>query len=202
MRRLRPATRTSVRCLQRVQDRRLCSAVPWGRPGGAWRHRHRHGWGYSSTIRHLKPEDARGIANRRRHRVGVAKYLAGRRTEGLSSDLRQNLSDYGDGLVNLLLGKQLSRSADGLLRNVPCPQVRTANADRRIQGLLRSGLSKPEGGDQGTGVRFQRRRHGGSKLQPYVLWLLLCDVASFISGGFLPPRLVSFDWRWPDQLDF
>ena len=39
---------------------------------------------------------------------------------------------------------------------------------------------------------FQRRQHGESKLQLYVLWLLLCDVASKLSGGLLPPRLISF----------
>ena len=39
---------------------------------------------------------------------------------------------------------------------------------------------------------FQRRQHGKSKLQLYVLWLLLCDVASKLSGGMLPPRLISF----------
>ena len=39
---------------------------------------------------------------------------------------------------------------------------------------------------------FQRRRHGQSKLQLYVLWLLVCDIASKLSRGMLPPRLISF----------
>ena len=39
---------------------------------------------------------------------------------------------------------------------------------------------------------FQRRRHGESKLQLYVLWLLVCDIVSKLSRGMLPPRLVSF----------
>ena len=39
---------------------------------------------------------------------------------------------------------------------------------------------------------FQRRRHGQSKLELYVLWLLVCDIASKLSRGMLPPRLISF----------
>ena len=47
-------------------------------------------------------------------------------------------------------------------------------------------------GDPGIGVRFPARQHGESKLQLYVLWLLLCDMVSKLSGGLLPPRLISF----------
>jgi dolichol-phosphate mannosyltransferase len=39
---------------------------------------------------------------------------------------------------------------------------------------------------------FQRRQHGQSKLQLYVLWLLACDIVSKLSRGMLPPRLISF----------
>jgi dolichol-phosphate mannosyltransferase len=101
--------RDNVRCLQRVQDR-VCAPPSTGASGGAWRHRGRHGWG-SSTRSGPVPGCSRHC-KAARHRVGLA-FLAGGRAARPVVGLRQTLSDYGNRLTNLLLGKQLTDPLTG-----------------------------------------------------------------------------------------
>ena len=184
--------RDNVRCLQRVQDRGLCSAVQWGVQAA-------HGdivVVMDGDLQHdpaLIPrmlEELQSGADI----VSGSRFLAGRRAEGLSSDLRQHLSDYGNRLVNLLLGKQLTDPLTGFfatsrrlfLESIPRMQADGFKVFFDLVYQNRKAATKELAFD------FQRRQHGESKLQLYVLWLLLCDVASKLSGGLLPPRLISF----------
>ena len=103
--------RDNVRCLQRVQDRGLCSAVQWGVQAA-------HGdivVVMDGDLQHdpaLIPRMLQELQSGA-DIVSGSRFLAGRRAEGLSSDLRQHLSDYGNRLVNLLLGKQLTDPLTG-----------------------------------------------------------------------------------------
>jgi dolichol-phosphate mannosyltransferase len=182
----------NIRCLQRVQDRGLCSAVQWGVQAA-------HGdiiVVMDGDLQHdpaLIPrmlEELQSGADI----VSGSRFLAGGRAEGLSSDLRQNLSDYGNRLVNLLLGKRLTDPLTGFfatsrrlfLESIPRMQADGFKVFFDLVYQNRKAATKELAFD------FQRRQHGESKLQLYVLWLLLCDVASKLSGGLLPPRLISF----------
>jgi len=103
--------RGNVRCLQRVQERGLCSAVHWGVQAaqgdivvvmdGDLQH--------DPALIPRMLEALQGGTDI----VSGSRFLAGGRVEGLSSDLRQTLSDYGNRLTNLLLGKQLSDPLTG-----------------------------------------------------------------------------------------
>src|ERR1700704_1479302 len=182
----------NVRCLQRVQDRGLCSAVHWGVQAaqgdivvvmdGDLQH--------DPALVPRMLEAVQGGADI----VSGSRFLAGGRVEGLSSGLRQTLSDYGNRLTNLLLGKQLSDPLTGFfatsrrlfLKSLPRMQADGFKVFFDLVYQNRQAATKELAFD------FQRRPHGESKFHLYVLWLLLCDVASKLSGGLLPPRLVSF----------
>jgi dolichol-phosphate mannosyltransferase len=182
----------NVRCLQRVQERGLCSAVHWGVQAaqgdivvvmdGDLQH--------DPALVPRMLEALQGGADI----VSGSRFLAGGRAAGLSSGLRQTLSDYGNRLTNLLLGKQLSDPLTGFfatsrrlfLKSLPRMQ---ADGFKVFFDLV---YQNRQAVTQELAFDFQRRQHGESKFHLYVLWLLLCDVASKLSGGLLPPRLISF----------
>jgi dolichol-phosphate mannosyltransferase len=184
----------NVRCIQRVQDRGLCSAVQWGIQAA-------HGdvvVVMDGDLQHnpaLVPrmlEELEGGSDI----VSCSRFLSGRPVTGLSSRLRQALSDYGNRLTNLFLGKQLTDPLTGFfatsrrlfLESIPRMQADGFKVFFDLVYQNRNASIKELPFD------FERRQHGESKLQPYVLWLLLCDIASKLSGGLIPPRLISFVW--------
>lgn len=112
----------------------------------------------------------------------------------MASGLRRRLSDHGNRLTNLFLGRQLSDPLTGFfattrrlfLDSIPLMQ---ADGFKVFFDLV---YHNPEAAIRELPFEFQRRRHGESKLDLYVLWLLACDIASKLSRGMLPPRLISF----------
>ena len=126
--------------------------------------------------------------------VSGSRFLAGRRAAGLPSDLRQKLSDYGNRLTNLLLGKQLTDPLTGFFatsRRLFLGSLPRMQADG-FKVFFDLVYQNRQASTRELAFDFQRRQHGESKFHLYVLWLLLCDVASKLSGGLLPPRLISF----------
>jgi dolichol-phosphate mannosyltransferase len=110
------------------------------------------------------------------------------------SDRRRRLSGYGTRLTNSFLGTALSDPLTGFFATsrrlflASIPQMQ-ADGFKVFFDLVYH--------NRNVTIRelpfdFQRRRHGESKLQLYVLWLLACDIVSKLSRGMLPPRLVSF----------
>jgi dolichol-phosphate mannosyltransferase len=180
----------NVRCIQRVQDRGLASAVHWGVQAA-------HGEAIVVMDGDLQHEPAlipqmldalqagHDIVSGSRFMKGAAPGL---------SDLRRRLSDWGNRLTNRFLGTALSDPLTGFFatsRRLFLDSIPQMQADgfkvffdlvyhnRRV--TIRE-----------LPFEFQPRRHGESKLQLYVLWLLACDIVSKLSRGMLPPRLVSF----------
>jgi dolichol-phosphate mannosyltransferase len=182
----------NVRCVQRIQDRGLCSAVHWGIQAA-------HGdvvVVMDGDLQHDPALIPRMLEELKAGNdiVSGSRFLAGRRAKGLPSDLRQTLSDYGNRLTNLFLGKQLTDPLTGFfatsrllfLESIPRMQADGFKVFFDLVYHNRNATIKELAFD------FQLRRHGESKLQLYVLWLLVCDIASKLSGGLLPPRLISF----------
>ena len=182
----------NVRCLQRVQDRGLCSAVHWGVQAA-------HGdivVVMDGDLQHdpaLVPRMLEALQSGA-DIVSGSRFLAGGRVEGLPSDLRQKLSDYGNRLTNLLLGKRLTDPLTGFFatsRRLFLDSLPRMQADG-FKVFFDLVYQNRKAATQELAFDFQRRQHGESKFHLYVLWLLLCDVASKFSGGLLPPRLISF----------
>jgi dolichol-phosphate mannosyltransferase len=181
----------NVRCIQRVQERGLCSAVHWGVQAA-------HGEVIvvmDGDLQHepaLIPKMLEALQTGH-DIVSGSRFLAGAAEKGLS-DRRRRLSDWGNRLTNRFLGTALSDPLTGFfatprrlfLDSIPLMQ---ADGFKVFFDLLYH--------NRKVTVRelpfdFQRRRHGQSKLELYVLWLLVCDIASKLSRGMLPPRLISF----------
>lgn len=184
--------RGNVRCLQRTQERGLCSAVQWGVQAA-------HG-AYIVVMDGDLQHDP-GLIPAMLEELGKgsdivsgSRFLAGDRAEGLSSEFRNSLSLYGNRLVNLFLGTRLTDPLTGFfattralfLRSIPRMQ---ADGFKILFDLLyrnRKAVIKE------LSFGFRARQHGESKLQLYVFWLLLCDMISKLTGSLVPPRLVSF----------
>jgi dolichol-phosphate mannosyltransferase len=181
----------NVRCIQRVQERGLCSAVHWGVQAA-------HGEVIvvmDGDLQHepaLIPKMLEALQSGH-DIVSGSRFLEGATEKGLS-DRRRRLSDWGNRLTNRFLGTALSDPLTGFfatsrrlfLDSIPLMQ---ADGFKVFFDLVYH--------NRKVTVRelpfdFQRRQHGQSKLQLYVLWLLACDIVSKLSRGMLPPRLISF----------
>lgn len=181
----------NVRCIQRRQERGLASAVQWGVQAAHGEHvvvmdgdlQHDAG-----LIPAMLDELARGSDI-----VSGSRFLAGAGAEGLS-DLRSSLSAWGNSLVNLFLARPLSDPLTGyfatsralFLRTLPRMQ---ADGFKVFFDLV---FHNRRAAVRELPFAFAPRQHGQSKLQLYVLWLLLCDLASKVVLGLVPPRLISF----------
>lgn len=182
----------NVRCIQRVQERGLCSAVHWGVQAA-------HGEVIvvmDGDLQHeptLIPEMIEAL-QKGCDIVSGSRFLSGPQVTGLASDLRRRLSGHGNRLTNRFLGKQLSDPLTGFfattrrlfLDSIPLMQ---ADGFKVFFDLV---YHNPKAAIRELPFEFQSRRHGQSKLDLYVLWLLACDIASKLSRGMLPPRLISF----------
>lgn len=182
----------NVRCLQRLQDRGLCSAVQWGVQAA-------HGdivvvmdgdLQHDPALIPMMLDELQDGCNF----VAGSRFLSGRPVKGLTSGLRNILSVYGNKLINLYLGVRLTDPLTGFfatsrvlfLRSIPRMQ---ADGFKVFFDLLYH--------NKGATVKelpfdFRAREHGESKLQLNVIWLLLCDMVSKLTRGLIPPRLVSF----------
>jgi dolichol-phosphate mannosyltransferase len=182
----------NARCIQRVHERGLCSAVQWGAQAA-------HGEiivVMDGDLQHdarLIPQMVQELA-RGSDIVSGSRFLAGGPAKGLPSDFRYRLSHRGNRLINLFLGLRLSdpltdffaTSRALLLRSLPRMQADGFKVFFDLVYYNKTAAIKE------LPFEFAARRHGESKMQLYVVWLLLCDVISKLSGGLLPPRLVSF----------
>ncbi len=164
----------NVRCLQRVQERGLCSAVHWGVQAAQ---------GdivvvMDGDLQHdpaLIPRMLE-VMQSGADIVSGSRFLAGRRASGLPSDHRQTLSDYGNRLTNLLLGKQLSDPLTGFfatsrrlfLESLPRMQADGFKVFFDLVYQNRRAVT------QELAFDFQRRQHGESKFQS------LCAVAAAV----------------------
>ena len=181
----------NVRCVQRVQERGLCSAVHWGVQAA-------HGDVVVIMDGDLQHEPALipkmiEALQAGHDIVSGSRFLEGAAEKGLS-ERRRRLSDWGNRLTNRFLGTALSDPLTGFfatsrrlfLESIPQMQ---ADGFKVFFDLVYH--------NRNVTIRelpfaFQRRRHGQSKLDLYVLWLLACDIVSKLSRGMLPPRLISF----------
>lgn len=168
----------NVRCLQRVQDRGRASAIQWGVQAS-------HG-----GVVVVMEGDARrqpGFVPKMLEALGQGSDIVSAARPGVVSGL-------ANALVNFRLGSRLADPLTGFfatsraffLRSIPRMQsdgfsvffdLVYYNRDARVREL-----ALPDGPLGRTGL----------KPQLYVLWSLLCDMLSKLSGGLAPPRLVSF----------
>jgi dolichol-phosphate mannosyltransferase len=181
----------NVRCIQRVQERGLCSAVHWGVQAA-------HGEVIvvmDGALQHepaLIPKMLEALQTGH-DIVAGSRFLEGAAEKGLS-DRRRRLSDWGNRLTNRFLGTALSDPLTGFfatsrrlfLDSIPLMQ---ADGFKVFFDLVYHNRNVTI---RELPFEFQRRQHGQSKLQLYVLWLLACDILSKLSRGMLPPRLISF----------
>ena len=171
-------THANVRCLQRVQDRGRASAIHWGVQAS-------HG-----EIIVVMDGDAR------RQSEFVPKMLEWLGPGGdIVSVARPGVeSGLANAVVNLRLGCRLADPFSGFfatsrgffLRSIPRMQPDGFNVFFDLVYYNREArvreLALPDAPLGRTGL----------KPQLYVLWSLLCDMISKLSGGLAPPRLVSF----------
>ncbi len=183
---------SNIRCIQRLQERGLCSAVQWGVQAA-------HGdivVVMDGDLQHdpdLIPAMVEELGKGSDIASG-SRFLSTAHTKGLSSPLRSNLSAYGNKFINFCLGTKLTDPLTGFfatsrtlfLRSIPRMQADGFKVFFDLVYHNKNATVKELAFD------FRVRQHGESKLQLYVLWLLLCDVISKLSGGLAPPRLISF----------
>lgn len=181
----------NVRCIERIQDRGLCSAVQWGVQAA-------HGEVIvvmDGDLQHdasLIPAMCRELAAGH-DIVSASRFLAGQDVKGLPRQ-RQRLSAWGNKLVDLFLGRQLTDPLTGFfatsralfLRSIPKMQ---AEGFKILFDLL---YHNRRATIKEVPLDFQPRQQGESKLQFFVFWLLACDIASKLTWGLIPPQLVSF----------
>ena len=182
----------NVRCIERVQDRGLASAVQWGAQAA-------HGetivvmdgdLQHDAFLIPLMCEELRKGSDI----VAASRFLGGGEVEGLSSDARRQLSAWGNRLANIFLGRRLSDPLTGYFatsRKLFLKSIPRMNADgfKIFFDLL---FYNRAAAVREVAFDFQPRLHGESKLQFFVLWLLVCDMASKLTLGLIPPKLVSF----------
>lgn len=186
------AAHENLRCIQRIQDRGLCSAVHWGVQAA-------HGDAIvvmDGDLQHDPSLIPSMLAELKAGQqiVSGSRFLPGSRAHGLSSDARSRLSIHGNRLVSLFLGSRLTDPLTGFfatsrtlfLRSIPRMQ---ADGFKIFFDLV---YHNRKAAIRELPFDFRRRRHGESKLQAHVFWALLCDMISKLSAGLAPPRLVSF----------
>jgi dolichol-phosphate mannosyltransferase len=186
----------NVRCIQRVQERGLASAVHWGVQAA-------HGEVVVVMDGDLQHEPTLIPAMLEALEAGSdiasgSRFLAGPegrgQARGLPSGLRRHLSGWGNRLTNLFLGKQLSDPLTGFFatsRRLFLESIPRMQADG-FKVFFDLAWHNRQATIRELPFDFAHRRHGTSKLELYVLWLLACDIVSKLSRGLLPPRLVSF----------
>ena len=182
----------NVRCIQRIQERGLCSAVQWGVQAAH---------GDTIVVMDGDLQHDPGVIplmleelHKGHDIVSGSRFLSGSPVQGLSSGLRNSLSFYGNRLINLYLGNHLTDPLTGFfatsrtlfLRSIPRMQ---ADGFKVFFDLI---YHNRDAAVKELAFDFRARQYGESKLQLYVFWLLLCDMISKLSGGLVPPRLVSF----------
>lgn len=181
----------NVRCIQRVQERGLASAVHWGVQTA-------HGEVIvvmDGDLQHEPTLIPRMLdALQAGHDiVSGSRFLEGGAEKGLSRS-RRRLSDWGNRLTNRFLGTALSDPLTGFFatsRRLFLDSIPKMQADG-FKVFFDLVYHNRQVTIRELPFEFQRRRHGESKLDLYVLWLLACDIVSKLSRGMLPPRLVSF----------
>ncbi len=182
----------NVRCIQRVQDRGLCSAVQWGVQAA-------HGdivVVMDGDLQH-DPVVIPAMLEALRHGyeiVSASRFLAESSAGGLSSDLRNRISIFGNRLVDLFLGIRLTDPLTGFFatsRNLFLKSVPRMQADG-FKVFFDLVYHNRKASIKELAFDFQVRHSGESKLQLYVLWLFLCDVVSKLTFNLVPGRLVSF----------
>jgi dolichol-phosphate mannosyltransferase len=181
----------NVRCVQRVQERGLCSAVHWGVQAA-------HGdvvVVMDGDLQHepaLIPQMLEAL-QAGHDIVSGSRFLQGAAEQGLSQG-RRRLSDWGNRLTNRFLGTTLSDPLTGFFatsRRLFLDSIPRMQADG-FKVFFDLVYHNRKVTIRELPFAFQRRRHGQSKLDLYVLWLLGCDIVSKLSRGMLPPRLISF----------
>jgi len=187
----------NVRCLQRVQERGLASAVHWGVQAahgeivvvmdGDGQHAPAL---IPAMVEALRKPGAEGGSDI----VSGSRFLSGGPVEGLESPRRLALSERGNQLVNLFLGRTLSDPLTGFFAT--SRRLFVASIPR-LQADGFKVFFDLAWHNRGATIRelpfdFRKRQSGESKLGSYVLWLLACDIVAKLSRGLLPPRLVSF----------
>ena len=190
--RLLAASHPNVRCLQRVQERGLASAVHWGVQAA-------HGEivvVMDGDLQHepsLIPAMVEALAAGD-DIVSGSRFLAGGSVEGLASRGRVALSERGNRLTNLFLGRTLSDPLTGFFatsRRLFLDSIPRLQADG-FKVFFDLAWHNRQARIRELPFAFRRREHGDSKLGFYVLWLLACDIVAKLSRGLVPPRLVSF----------
>jgi dolichol-phosphate mannosyltransferase len=181
----------NVRCIQRVQERGLASAVHWGVQAA-------HGEVIvvmDGDLQHeptLIPKMFEAL-QAGHDIVSGSRFLEGGAEKGLSQR-RRRLSDWGNRLTNRFLGTTLSDPLTGFFatsRRLFLDSIPQMQADG-FKVFFDLVYHNRHVTIRELPFEFQRRQHGESKLDLYVLWLLACDIASKLSRGMLPPRLISF----------
>jgi dolichol-phosphate mannosyltransferase len=182
----------NVRCLQRVRERGLCSAVHWGVQAA-------HGdfvVVMDGDLQHdpvIIPSMLRELREGQAI-VSASRFLAGASADGLPSSLRTRLSILGNRLIGLLLGVHLTDPLTGFFatsRRLFLDSIPRMQADG-FKVFFDLAYRNRKTAIKEIPFDFRRRTSGESKLQFYVLWLFLCDVFSKVTGSLIPPRLISF----------
>jgi dolichol-phosphate mannosyltransferase len=126
--------------------------------------------------------------------VSGSRFLGGAPVSGLSSSWRVKLSENGNRLINLFLGRPLTDPLTGffaLSRGLFLDSIPRLQADG-FKVFFDLAWHNRGARIEELPFEFRRRQDGASKLGLYVFWLLLCDMVAKLSHGILPPRLVSF----------
>lgn len=182
----------NVRCVQRVQERGLASAVHWGVQAA-------HGEivvvmdGDGQHEPALIPAMVEALAAGADIASG-SRFLGNGAAEGLASRRRLALSERGNRLTNLMLGHDLTDPLTGFFatsRRLFLDSIPRLQADG-FKVFFDLAWHNRRAAIRELPFDFRRRRHGDSKLGFYVAWLLACDIVAKLSLGLLPPRLVSF----------
>jgi dolichol-phosphate mannosyltransferase len=185
------ARHDNIRCIQRMQERGLCSAVHWGVQAA-------HGEVIVVMDGDLQHEPALIPQMLEALQAGAdivsgSRFLAGAAEKGLSQG-RRRLTEWGNRLTNRFLGTALSDPLTGFFatsRRLFLASIPSMQADG-FKVFFDLVYHNRDATIRELPFEFQRRRHGRSKLDLYMLWLLASDIVSKLSRGMLPPRLVSF----------
>lgn len=126
--------------------------------------------------------------------VSAARRLDGDQALDGLSPLRQKLSNLGNWLSGLILGKKLADPLTGffLIRRDRFLEVAPNLGDPGFKLLLDILYSNKNLRHAEVPFDFGVRQHGESKLDTYVIWKFITFLLSKMTGGFLPVNLISF----------
>jgi dolichol-phosphate mannosyltransferase len=169
--------RPNIRCLQRIQDRGSASAVHWG-------------------VQAAHGETIVVMGGDLRHDPAFIPAMLDALAQGsdIASAARPMPANLANRLTNLYLGRDLADPLTGyfatsrrlFLRSIPRMQGDAFRVFFDLVHLNRKASLRELASDVRAPI-------GGRPVrQTRILWALLCDVLSKLSGGLLPPRLVSF----------